>query len=118
MKRTKTGISTTAVVVALIIVAIIVVIIWLPLAPDDLSRRTEPAQPAQPAPPPPVTGLGRVNDERVKRAATDDPGQWLTYGQTFEEQRFSTLTQINRETVRRLGLAFAIDLGTRYAHEA
>ena len=37
-----------------------------------------------------------------------EPGNWLAYGRDYEEQRFSPLTQINRETVDRLGLAFSL----------
>ena len=59
-----------------------------------------------------------VDDERVKRADIDDPGAWLTYGRTFEEQRFSPLDQINRETVTNLGVAWTKELNTRHPVEA
>ena len=55
-----------------------------------------------------------VNDERIIRAAVEEPGSWLAYGQTFEEQRFSTLTQINRENVTDLGLAWFQPMGGRH----
>ena len=48
--------------------------------------------------------LGQIDDARVATQAADD-GNWLTHGRTFEEQRFSPLTQINRETVSGPGLA-------------
>ena len=37
-------------------------------------------------------------------AASNEPGDWVTYGGTFDEQRFSRLDQINDTTVGQLGL--------------
>lgn len=72
----------------------------------------------QAAVPAPVTVTrGQVNDARVANAAADD-GNWLTHGRTFNEQRFSPLTQINRETVPDLGLAWFRDMGTNRTLEA
>jgi quinohemoprotein ethanol dehydrogenase len=51
-------------------------------------------------------------------AADSEPGQWLSHGRTYGEQRFSPLQQINRETVGRLGLAWFADLDTRRGQEA
>ena len=56
-------------------------------------------------------GLGNVNDERVINSPDIEPGSWLTYGQSFKEQRFSQLTQINTDTVARLGLAWTKQIG-------
>jgi PQQ-dependent dehydrogenase (methanol/ethanol family) len=61
--------------------------------------------------------LGQVDDARVASQAADD-GNWLTHGRTFEEQRFSPLTQINRETVPDLGLAWFRDMATNRTLEA
>ncbi len=44
--------------------------------------------------------------------ADREPGNWMSVGRTYDEQRFSPLTQINDHTVGRLGLAWAYDLGT------
>ena len=41
------------------------------------------------------------------------PGSWLTYGQTYKEQRFSTLDQITRENVGDLKLAWSKPIGGR-----
>ena len=49
-------------------------------------------------------GVGMVTDERI-RDADAEPGAWLAYGRDYQEQRFSPLDQINRETIDRLGLA-------------
>ena len=37
-------------------------------------------------------------------------GDWLSYGRTADEQRFSPLTQINHRTIAELGLAWSLDL--------
>ena len=54
---------------------------------------------------------GNVTDSRVINSPSDEPGSWLTYGQNFKEQRFSELTQINTDTIARLGLAWATQIG-------
>ena len=35
---------------------------------------------------------------------------WLTYGRTHSEQRYSPLREINADTIERLGLAWSVDL--------
>jgi len=62
--------------------------------------------------------FGMIDDERIRNAARDEPGSWLTYGHGFEEQRFSSLTQINQETVNELGIVWTKDLDTVHAVEA
>ena len=54
-------------------------------------------------------GVGMVTDERI-RDADAEPGAWLAYGRDYQEQRFSPLDQINRETIDRLGLAWFVDM--------
>ena len=61
--------------------------------------------------------VGLIDDARIN-AADSEPGNWLAYGRTYEEQRFSPLTQINRESVGELGLAWYKDMGTNRALEA
>jgi len=46
-----------------------------------------------------------VTAERLLHAA-DEPGQWMMYGGTYSEQRFSTLKQIDSSNVGQLGLAW------------
>ena len=58
-----------------------------------------------------------VDGARI-RAADAEPGQWLTVGRTYEEQRFSPLTQIDQSNVGRLGLAWYADLDTYRGVEA
>jgi len=47
-----------------------------------------------------------------------EPGQWVTTGRTWDEQRFSPLDQINVDTVGGLGLAWFADLNTDRGQEA
>lgn len=54
---------------------------------------------------------GAVDDARVIAAAQAEPGSWLAYGQDFREQRFSMLTQITRDNVDQLGLAWTTQIG-------
>ncbi len=49
------------------------------------------------------SNIGQIDDARINNAESE-PGNWLAYGRDYEEQRFSPLTQINRESVGRLGL--------------
>ena len=46
-----------------------------------------------------------------KAIAAENPGQdWLSYGRTYSEQRYSPLLQIKRGNVARLGLKWSLDL--------
>ncbi|MGB6449953.1 MAG: PQQ-dependent dehydrogenase, methanol/ethanol family [Steroidobacteraceae bacterium] len=45
-------------------------------------------------------------------SANREPGNWMSVGRTYDEQRFSPLTQINEHNVKRLGLAWYYDLET------
>jgi len=51
-------------------------------------------------------------------AADREPDNWLTYGRTYSEQRFSPLKQINEQSVQQLGLAWYFDLDTRRGQES
>src|SRR5581483_10903535 len=46
----------------------------------------------------------RLNDTRA------DPRNWLTYGRTYSEQRFSPLKAVNTGNIRSLKLAWYLDL--------
>ena len=50
--------------------------------------------------------------------ADNEPGNWMTHGRTYSEQRFSPLNQINDQNVSRLGLAWSLDLDTKRGQEA
>ena len=58
-----------------------------------------------------------VTAERIIHADRE-PGNWLTHGRTYSEQRFSPLKQINDRNVGDLGLAWHYDFGTRRGLEA
>ncbi len=64
-----------------------------------------------------VTQSGNVDAARIL-AAEDDPDNWLAYGRTYEEQRFSPLEDVNDANVGELGLAYAVELGTNRGQEA
>jgi quinohemoprotein ethanol dehydrogenase len=111
--RKERGLSTT------VIVAIIAALVAIALLVFSGREAPPPAQSAAPAVSEPAVGsVAMVTDERINRAAIDEPGAWLSYGRTFEEQRFSPLTDINRATVSDLGMVWFKDLNTTRALEA
>ncbi|MDT8398798.1 MAG: PQQ-dependent dehydrogenase, methanol/ethanol family [Pseudomonadales bacterium] len=65
----------------------------------------------------PSASAAAVSSERLLNAA-DEPGQWLTHGGSYYEQRFSQLAQINQDTVNQLGLAWFADLNTNRGQES
>src|SRR4051812_7770542 len=58
-----------------------------------------------------------VNQARLLRA-NREPGNWMTWGRTYDEQRFSPLKAINDKNVSQLGLAWFLDLNTHRGVEA
>lgn len=56
-----------------------------------------------------------IDGARIIKA---DGGEWLSYGRTYDEQRFSPLDQINTGNVGELGLAWHADLDTARGQEA
>jgi quinohemoprotein ethanol dehydrogenase len=58
-----------------------------------------------------------VDDKRLLAAGADG-ANWLSYGRTYDEQRFSPLTQINDTNVGKLGLQWSADLDTARGQEA
>lgn len=59
------------------------------------------------------TGAAHVTSQRMRAPdAADNAGNWMSYGRSHDEQRYSPLTQINDRTVQRLGLAWYDDLQT------
>src|SRR5436190_15371391 len=51
----------------------------------------------------------RVDQSALKNA--EKGTEWLTYGNTYSEQRYSTLKQIDTTNVGRLGLAWSFEVG-------
>ncbi|MGH8228794.1 MAG: PQQ-dependent dehydrogenase, methanol/ethanol family, partial [Steroidobacteraceae bacterium] len=61
--------------------------------------------------------FGNVDDARLAHAARE-PQDWLTYGGTWDEQRFSGLRQIDTATVSRLKPAWFFDFDTTRGQES
>ncbi len=57
---------------------------------------------------PPSSTATVVDDAAIADEA--DGRNWLAYGRTYSEKRYSPLDQINRETVSRLGIQWYMDL--------
>jgi len=62
-------------------------------------------------------GMASVDAARITDADRE-PGNWLTYGRTYSEQRFSPLKQITEQNVQQLGLGWYFDLDTRRGQES
>ena len=54
-----------------------------------------------------------VDAARLTRAH-DDAANWMSYGRTYDEQRFSPLKKIDATNVQQLGLAWFFDLDTAH----
>ena len=67
------------------------------------------AEAAQAAPV--ISGAEKVTTERLLNAASE-PQQWMTYNGTYAEQRYSTLSAINKDNVKTLGLSWFADYDT------
>ena len=64
----------------------------------------------------PITvSAASVDGERIAAAT---PAEWLSYGRGYDEQRFSPLEQINRDSVSKLGLAWKTPTGNTRGMEA
>jgi PQQ-dependent dehydrogenase (methanol/ethanol family) len=62
-------------------------------------------------------GAASVDGERIA-AAAKEPGNWLTHGRTYAEDRFSPLKRIDDRNVDKLGLAWFVDFASRIGLEA
>jgi len=58
-----------------------------------------------------------VDAARLNKA-DGDAANWLSYGRTYSEQRFSPLTKITSDNAKQLGLAWFADLDTNRGQEA
>lgn len=93
-----------------------------PGAPQSAAASRAPGASQRPsAPAPRATTMGggasTVAGERIAHADSE-PGNWMTVGRTYDEQRFSPLNQITDHNVSRLGLAWYYDLDTHRGQEA
>ena len=55
--------------------------------------------------------LKSVDSARLA-GADSDTSNWLMYGRTYDDHRFSPLKQINEQTIGQLGLMWSRELGT------
>jgi quinohemoprotein ethanol dehydrogenase len=60
---------------------------------------------------------GSITSEKLLAAASDT-ANWISYGRTYDEQRFSPIDQVNASNVGQLGLAWYSDLDTNRGQEA
>jgi len=67
--------------------------------------------------PAPAATVAAVDNARI-RAADKDASNWMSWGRTYDEQRFSPLTQINDKNIEKLGLAWYAELNTYRGVEA
>ena len=58
-----------------------------------------------------------IDAERLQGADSENES-WLSYGRTYDEQRYSPLDQINRDTVSELGLSWYADMTTSRGQES
>ena len=58
-----------------------------------------------------------VDSTRIENS-DGEAANWLSYGRTYDEQRFSPLKQINADNAKNLGLAWFADLDTNRGQEA
>lgn len=58
-----------------------------------------------------------VDESRIVKA-DQEPGNWMAHGRTYDESRFSPLTQINDQNVQQLGLSWFFDTDTDRGLEA
>ena len=58
-----------------------------------------------------------LDDSRL-RNTDQETSNWLMYGRTYDDHRFSPLQQINEQTIGKLGLAWSRELGTTRGLEA
>jgi alcohol dehydrogenase (cytochrome c)/quinohemoprotein ethanol dehydrogenase len=64
-----------------------------------------------------VISPASVDESRLLHA-DDEPGNWMSHGRTYSEQRFSPLKQINDQNVGQLGLAWYADINIQRGQEA
>ncbi|MDO8270322.1 MAG: PQQ-dependent dehydrogenase, methanol/ethanol family [Gammaproteobacteria bacterium] len=87
-------------------------------APPAAQAAPATAQATAPAAPAEVFDFGADVSESRLLAADNEPGQWMSNGRDYGEQRFSPLDQLNTENVNQLSLAWSGDIDTSRGQEA
>ena len=62
--------------------------------------------------------LAVAHAQGPQTGADRDGANWLMYGRTYDDHRFSPLTQVNEQTISKLGLVWSRELGTTRGLEA
>jgi PQQ-dependent dehydrogenase (methanol/ethanol family) len=62
-------------------------------------------------------GAAPIGDAEL-RNSDKDAGNWLMYGRTYDDHRFSPLNQINEQSIGKLGLAWSHEFGSTRGLEA
>lgn len=57
-------------------------------------------------------------DDAALANANNNHNDWITHGRNYQEDRFSTLDQINKTNLGELGLAWTLDLGSKRGIQA
>jgi alcohol dehydrogenase (cytochrome c) len=65
----------------------------------------------------PATAVFAQSDQDLRKSGRN-PREVLTYGMSYSQQRFSPLTQINRQSVRRLVAAWSYSLASNHGEES
>jgi alcohol dehydrogenase (cytochrome c)/quinohemoprotein ethanol dehydrogenase len=67
----------------------------------------------------PKKPYGAVNEQRLLAAGdAANAGQWMSYGRTYSEQRYSPLREITTDNVSKLGLAWFANFDTKRGQES
>jgi quinohemoprotein ethanol dehydrogenase len=82
--------------------------------PDTASLDTTSQEAASPD----AAGNAAGIDDARLRNADEDTANWLMYGRTYDEHRFSPLAQIDEQSIDELGLAWSLELDTTRGLEA
>ena len=79
---------------------------------DQVQKQTVVPKTEQPA----ATAVADVGAARII-AADREPGNWLSHGRSYDEQRFSPLSRINDKNIDKLGLAWYFNLNQKFGLE-
>ena len=95
--------------------------LWILAAVAAIAQERAPAPNTPPLPVTvtvsPVSADVASTDQRLLNADSDQDN-WLLYGRTYDNQRFSPLTQINKDNVKRLAIKAMIHTGVINSFEA
>ena len=56
-----------------------------------------------------LAGPAQVDGPRII-AADREPGNWMSHGRTYDEQRYSPLDRVNADNIGQLGMAWTTKL--------